>query len=96
MVLTPDGKIALYYYGVGYAPKDLRLGLIQACAKENRHGGGPGAPILLSLRFDNRQVRSHDFARVAAFRIGDGTGSGNSYDRLDPFWITTQTGRRQI
>jgi protein SCO1/2 len=30
MVLTPTGKIAQYYYGVEYAPKDLRLGLVQA------------------------------------------------------------------
>jgi protein SCO1/2 len=30
LVLTPQGKIAQYYYGVDYAPKDLRLGLIQA------------------------------------------------------------------
>ncbi len=30
MVLTPRGKIAQYYYGVEYAPKDLRLGLIEA------------------------------------------------------------------
>lgn len=30
MILTPAGKISQYYYGVEYAPKDLRLGLIQA------------------------------------------------------------------
>lgn len=30
MVLTPQGKIAQYYFGVEYAPKDLRLGLVQA------------------------------------------------------------------
>lgn len=30
MVLTPKGKIAQYYYGVDYAPKDLRLGLVEA------------------------------------------------------------------
>ncbi len=30
MVLTPDGRIAQYYYGVEFAPKDLRLGLVQA------------------------------------------------------------------
>jgi protein SCO1/2 len=30
MVLTPEGKIAQYYYGVDYAPKDIRLGLVQA------------------------------------------------------------------
>ncbi len=30
MLLTPDGRVAQYYYGVEFAPKDLRLGLIQA------------------------------------------------------------------
>jgi protein SCO1 len=34
MVLTPEGKIAQYYYGVEFAPKDLRLGLIQASANK--------------------------------------------------------------
>ena len=29
-LLTPQGKISQYYYGVEFAPKDLRLGLIQA------------------------------------------------------------------
>jgi len=30
MIATPDGKIAQYYYGVEYPPKDLRLGLVEA------------------------------------------------------------------
>jgi protein SCO1 len=30
MIVTPEGKIAQYYYGVEYAPKDLRLGLVEA------------------------------------------------------------------
>jgi protein SCO1/2 len=30
MILTPQGRIAQYYYGVEFAPKDLRLGLVQA------------------------------------------------------------------
>jgi protein SCO1/2 len=30
IVLTPEGRVSQYYYGVEYAPKDLRLGLIQA------------------------------------------------------------------
>jgi protein SCO1 len=30
MILTPDGRIAQYYYGIEYAPRDLRLGLVQA------------------------------------------------------------------
>jgi protein SCO1/2 len=30
MILTPDGRVAQYYYGIEYSPKDLRLGLVQA------------------------------------------------------------------
>ena len=30
MITTPQGKLAQYYYGVEYSPKDLRLGLIEA------------------------------------------------------------------
>ena len=30
MVLTPEGKISKYFYGVEFAPKDLRFGLIEA------------------------------------------------------------------
>ena len=30
MIVTPQGKLAQYYYGVEYSPKDLRLGLIEA------------------------------------------------------------------
>ena len=30
MLLTPQGKISQYYYGIEYAPRDLRLGLVQA------------------------------------------------------------------
>ena len=30
LVLTPEGKIAQYYYGVEFSPKDLRLAMVQA------------------------------------------------------------------
>ena len=30
MLVTPKGKIAQYYYGVEFSPKDIRLGLIEA------------------------------------------------------------------
>jgi len=30
VLLTPQGKIAQYYYGVEYSPRDLRLGVIEA------------------------------------------------------------------
>src|ERR1019366_4075350 len=30
LVLTPEGRIARYYYGVQYPARDLRLGLVEA------------------------------------------------------------------
>jgi protein SCO1 len=39
MIATSDGKLARYFYGIEYAPKDLRLGLIEASA------GKIGSPV---------------------------------------------------
>jgi protein SCO1/2 len=50
MVLTPDGKIAQYYYGVEFAPKDLRLGLIQA--SENKIGTVVDQVLLYCYHYD--------------------------------------------
>jgi len=30
MVLTPEGRVSKYFYGIDYPPKDIRLGLIEA------------------------------------------------------------------
>jgi protein SCO1 len=30
MLITPEGKLAQYYYGIEYSPKDMRLGIIEA------------------------------------------------------------------
>ncbi|HKA53719.1 MAG TPA: SCO family protein [Candidatus Binatia bacterium] len=32
VVLTPQGRIARYFYGIEFAPRDLRLGLVEAAA----------------------------------------------------------------
>ena len=50
MVLTPEGKIAQYYYGVEFAPKDLRLGLIQA--SENKIGTVVDQVLLYCYHYD--------------------------------------------
>jgi protein SCO1 len=50
MVLTPEGKIAQYYYGIEYAPKDLRLGLIQA--SENKIGNLADQVLLYCYHYD--------------------------------------------
>jgi protein SCO1/2 len=50
MILTPEGKIAQYYYGVEFAPKDLRLGLIQA--SENKIGTVVDQVLLYCYHYD--------------------------------------------
>ncbi len=44
MVLTPQGKISKYFYGIEYSPRDLRLGLVEA---SNEKIGTPVDSILL-------------------------------------------------
>jgi protein SCO1 len=50
MVLTPEGKIAQYYYGVEFAPRDLRLGLIQAA--QNKIGTVVDQVLLYCYHYD--------------------------------------------
>jgi len=50
MLLTPRGKIAQYYYGVEYAPKDLRLGLIEA--SQNKIGNLVDQVLLYCYHYD--------------------------------------------
>jgi protein SCO1/2 len=33
-VLTPDGRIARYFFGIDYAPRDLRLGIVEAADRK--------------------------------------------------------------
>ncbi len=43
-ILTPEGRLSKYFYGVEYAPRDLRLGLVEASANKI---GTPVDQILL-------------------------------------------------
>lgn len=52
MVLTPQGRLSRYFYGVRFSPRDLRLGLVEASS------GKIGSPVdqvlLLCLHYDAR------------------------------------------
>jgi protein SCO1/2 len=39
VVLTPEGRVARYFYGIDYPPRDLKLGLVEAS------GGKIGSPV---------------------------------------------------
>jgi protein SCO1/2 len=44
MVITPEGKVSRYFYGIQYEPRDLRLGLVEA---SNHKIGSPADELLL-------------------------------------------------
>jgi protein SCO1 len=50
MVITPQGRISRYFYGIEYAPKDLRLGLVEA--SENRIGSPVDQILLFCYHYD--------------------------------------------
>ena len=50
VVLTPQGKVARYFYGLEYEPRDLRFGLIEAA--EERIGSLTDQALLLCYQYD--------------------------------------------
>ncbi len=50
MVLTPQGRISRYFYGVDFPPKDLRLGLVEA--SQARIGNPVDAVLLFCYHYD--------------------------------------------
>jgi protein SCO1 len=50
MILTPEGRVSRYFYGVEYAPRDVRLGLIEASA--NKIGNPVDQILLFCFHYD--------------------------------------------
>ena len=50
MVTTPQGKLSRYFYGIEYAPRDLRLGLIESSA--NKIGSRVDQLLLYCYHYD--------------------------------------------
>ncbi len=51
-LLTPDGKIAQYYYGVEFSPRDLRFGIIEA--SQGKTGTVVDQVLLYCFHYDPR------------------------------------------
>ncbi len=49
-LLTPKGVVARYFYGIEYAPRDIRLGIIEA--SEERIGSPIDSVLLLCYHYD--------------------------------------------
>ena len=50
MIATPEGKLARYFYGVEYAPRDLRLALVEA--SQNKIGTPVDTLMLYCYHYD--------------------------------------------
>jgi protein SCO1/2 len=50
MVVTPSGRLSKYFYGIEYAPRDLRLGLVEA--SENKIGSPVDQLLLYCYHYD--------------------------------------------
>jgi protein SCO1 len=50
MVVTPDGRLSKYFYGVEYSPRDLRLGLVEAA--QNKIGNPVDQLLLFCFHYD--------------------------------------------
>jgi protein SCO1/2 len=55
MLVTPQGKLAQYYYGVEFSPKDIRLGLIEA--SRNKIGTVVDQVLLYCYHYDPKTGR---------------------------------------
>ncbi|MGA2085040.1 MAG: SCO family protein [Terracidiphilus sp.] len=66
-IVTPEGKLAQYYMGVEYSPKDLRLGLAEASA--NRIGS-PVDNILTYCYHYDPQTNKHSLIVARVVQMG--------------------------
>jgi protein SCO1 len=50
MIVTPEGRLSRYFYGVEYAPRDVRLGLVEA--SRNKIGSPVDQILLFCYHYD--------------------------------------------
>lgn len=55
MLLTPDGRVAQYYYGIEYMPRDIQLGLIES--SKGKIGNLADQVMLYCFHYDPTQGR---------------------------------------
>lgn len=67
MVATPDGRLARYLYGVEFAPRDLRLALVEASA--GKIGTTADSIVLFCYQYDPSTGR-YSAAAMRVIRLG--------------------------
>ena len=78
LLLTPDGRISRYFFGVDFPPRDVRLGLVEASA--GKIGTAADHALLFCFQYDPssarysatilRTVRAGGILTIAAILVG--------------------------
>jgi len=66
-IVTPQGKLAQYYMGVEYSPKDLRLGLVEASSNKI---GTPVDNILTYCYHYDPETNTHSLVVARVMQLG--------------------------
>ena len=69
MVATPDGKMSRYFYGIDYAPADLRMALVDA--SQHKIGSPADYILLFCFHYDATQAK-YTLAIVNVLKIAGG------------------------
>lgn len=67
MIVTPEGKMSRYFYGIDYAPKDVKFGVIESA--ENKVGN-PAEKLLLYCYHYDPATGKYGFAILRIIRAG--------------------------
>lgn len=67
MVATPEGKLSRYFYGIEYAPRDLKLALVESSAGKI---GSLADKITLYCYHYDPTTGKYGFAIMSAMRVG--------------------------
>ena len=85
-IVTTDGKLAQYYLGVEYSPKDMLLGLIDASGNKI---GSPVANILTYCYHYDPQTNKHSLRVVRVVQFG-GMVTVAGFRRLHVFDVSDE------
>ncbi|HMQ03742.1 MAG TPA: SCO family protein [Pyrinomonadaceae bacterium] len=67
MVVTPEGKMSRYFYGIDYSPKDLKFGIMESA--DNRVGSASEQLLLYCFHYDPSTGR-YGLAVLNVMRLG--------------------------
>lgn len=93
MVLTPDGKVARYIYGVDYHPETLNLSLVES--SEGKIGSTMDRLVLYCFHYDETEGR---YAPVAMniMRVGAGLVAVALGAFLTVYWVAESRKKRAL